>query len=133
MMVGCLGDVEFSVSADLVKTLENFAWKASARYGSHERHGMKSLPEFTGMDDDTVTFDVTLSEAFGLRNVQREINLLMKYLRDGEVLPLVIGSKSYGVYRWVLTEVSVKNRTTDGSGRVIDALVSLALLEYPRR
>lgn len=133
MTVGCLGEVEFSVSADLVKTLDNFAWKSSARYGQHERHGMKSLPEFTGLDADTVTFDVELAEAFGVANVQKEINRLMKYLRDGEVLPLVIGSKSYGVYRWVLTNITVKNKVTDGAGRLIDASVSLSLLEYPRR
>ncbi len=133
MTVGCLGDIEFSVSDSLVKTLSNFAWKASARYGTHDRHGMRSLPEYIGKDTDTITFDVELAEAFGVPNVQKEINRIMKYLTDGEVLPLVIGNKSYGVYRWVLTDVTVKDRTFDGSGRMIGALVSLSLLEYPRR
>ena len=37
-IVGCLGDVIFTVSKDVVRTLDNMVWSGSARYAVHERH-----------------------------------------------------------------------------------------------
>ena len=48
-VIGSLGDVIFTVSAELVRTLDNFQWSGSARYGVHQRHAGNALTEFTGI------------------------------------------------------------------------------------
>lgn len=60
-IVGCLGDVIFTVSRSVVRTLDNMTWSGSARYATHERHLTNALTEFTGLDPDKITFDILLS------------------------------------------------------------------------
>ena len=59
-IIGCLGDVVFTVSRDVVRTLDNMTWGGSARYATHERHLTNALTEYTGLDPDTITFDILL-------------------------------------------------------------------------
>ena len=34
-MVGCLGDIVFTVSDRTIKTIDNVTWSGSARYATH--------------------------------------------------------------------------------------------------
>ena len=51
-MVGCLGDIVFTVSDRTIETINNVTWSGSARYATHQRHGTHALTEFTGLDPD---------------------------------------------------------------------------------
>ena len=66
MVIGCLGDIIFQVSEKTVRTLDNMAWSGSARYAVHERHLSNALTEFTGLDPDKITFDITLCSELGV-------------------------------------------------------------------
>ena len=90
-MIGCLGDIAFTVSASVVRTLDNFQWSGSARYAAHQRHLGRGLLEFTGMDPDKISFDMTLSVQLGASPV-RELSKIAKYESKGRTLPLTIGS-----------------------------------------
>ena len=72
MVVGCLGSIVFQVSESTVRTLDNLAWSGSARYATHERHLMGALTEFTGMDPERVTFDITLCAELGSTRSRRQ-------------------------------------------------------------
>lgn len=133
MTVGCLGDVEFSVSSDLVKTFENMKWGGAAKITSHERHMNGALSEFTGSDAEKVSFDFVLSEYMGVKNVQQEIDKLRLYMENGRVLPLVIGTKSYGRYRWLISSLDSGKCTFDGRGKLMATTVSVSLIEYLKR
>ena len=54
-MVGCLGDIVFTVSDRTIETINNVTWSGSARYATHQRHGTHALTEFTGLDPDKMT------------------------------------------------------------------------------
>lgn len=131
-MIGCLGDIAFTVSSSVVRTLDNFQWSGSARYAAHQRHLGRGLLEFTGMDPDKISFDMTLSVQLGASPV-RELSKIAKYESKGRTLPLTIGSKAYGTYRWVITGHSVKAKTFDRRGNLSVVVVSVNLQEYARR
>lgn len=130
-VIGSLGDVIFTVSAELVRTLENFQWSGSARYGVHQRHGGNALTEFTGLDPDQISLEITLSAELGT-NPMEEIWRLWRYLRNGAALPLTIGTHGYGRYRWTITALSVKTKYFDRNGELYHTVVSLKLQEYLR-
>lgn len=131
MMVGCLGDIVFEVSSKTVKTLDNMTWSGSVRYATHQRHGTHALTEFTGIDPDKITFDIKLSAYLGVDPLA-EVVKIWNYERDHITLPLVIGDKGYGKYRWTIQNHKEKMEAFDGHGNVTSATVSLSLLEYLR-
>lgn len=128
-MVGCLGDVPFMVSDEWVQTIDNAVWSGSAGYSAHKRHNYHSVTEFTGINADKFSFDITLAAYLGA-DVMGEIVKLWTYERNGQAVPLVLGEKIYGKYRWVIQSHSIKMEHYDGKGNLISAVVSLDLLEY---
>lgn len=132
MQIGCLGDIAFQVSADMVRTVSNMTWSGSANYNAHSQHLTDALTEFTGLAPDEMTFDIVLSAYLGV-NPMTDINKIWEYERKGQALPLVIGSKAYGKYRWVIKSHKIKMETFSGSGDLMSATVSISLLEYIKR
>ena len=129
MQVGALGNVVFQVSSDLIETLDNMTWSGSVRYGTHQRHLTHALTEFTGIDPDKITFDIFLSSYLGVTPMEEMIKI-WNYERTGEAVPLTLGSKIYGKYRWTITSHKIKMQTFDGRGNVTSATVSVSLQEY---
>lgn len=131
MIVGCLGDIIFSVSSETVKTLDKLKWSGGANYSIHKRQAYHALTEYTGMDADKISFKVFLSSYLGV-DVQSELTKIWNYERNGSAVPLVIGDKGYGKYRWVIQKHSTEASAYDGRGNITEATVSLDLLEYIR-
>lgn len=129
--IGCLGEIPFVVSAETVQTITNAVWSGGARYSEHQRHLTNALTEFTGLAADRFSFDMVLSAFLGV-NPMTSINRLWTYEREGTAVPLVLGVKGYGKYRWTITEHKIKMQTFDGSGGLLSATVSVNLLEYLR-
>jgi hypothetical protein len=127
--VGCLGDIVFIVSSEQVETISNAQWSGSARYAEHQRHLYHALTEFTGINADTMSFDMHISAYLGVK-VMDELVKIWTYERKGTTLPLVLGEKPYGKYRWVIKSHKIKMRYFDGKGNLTDATVSMNLLEY---
>ena len=109
-MVGCLGDIVFTVSDRTIETINNVTWSGSARYATHQRHGTHALTEFTGLDPDKMTFDIVLSAYLGVDPIA-EVVKLWNYERGGIAVPLVIGNKGYGKYRWSVLNHKMKMKT----------------------
>ena len=128
-IIGCLGDIVFTVSESIVRTLDNMAWSGSARYATHNRHLTDALTEFTGLDPDRITFDITLSAELGV-DPMAEVSRLWAIERKGEAVPLTIGQKCYGKYRWTITKHEMKMTAFYRSGNVHTATVSVTLQEY---
>ena len=128
-IIGCLGEIIFTVSSDVVETLDNMQWSGKARYSTHQRHLQNALTEFTGIDPDTVSFDITLSRQFGV-DPQAELVKIWTYEREGTPVPLTVGEKAYGKYRWNITDHKTKIKYFDINGNAMVATVSLNLQEY---
>lgn len=129
MVVGCLGDIIFSVSSRKIKTINNAQWSGSARYAQHQRHLKDTLVELTGLDPDGFSFDMYLSTQLGV-DVMEELVKIWTYERKGKLLHLAIGEKSYGKYRWVIKSHKIRMQTYDRHGNLQSATVSVSLLEY---
>lgn len=129
--VGCLGDVAFTVSDQVVRTLDNMVWSGSARYAVHQRHMTHALTEFVGLDPDKLAFDVLLSADLGV-DPMAELEALWRYERTGEPVPLAVGSHCYGKYRWSLASHTVKTKAFDRAGDLHTVTVSINLQEYLR-
>lgn len=127
--VGCLGDIIFEVSDSKIKTIENMQWSGSARFSTHQRHGTHALTEFTGLDADTISFDIRFSAFLGV-NPMRHMEMLWDYMRRGTPLQLVIGDHGFGKYRWVIKSIKNKVEYYDNHGNITSVKVSVALLEY---
>ena len=128
-IVGCLGDVIFTVSRSVVLTLDNMTWSGSALYATHERHLTHALTEFTGLDPDKITFDILLSADLGVDPIA-EVVKLWNIERSGRAVPLTVGTKGYGKYRWNILKHEMKMKTFYGNGDVHTATVSVSLQEY---
>lgn len=127
--IGCLGNIVFSVSSRTVQTFDNMSWNGSARISEHKRHMANALTEFTGVDADTISFEMTLSMYLG-SDPMAEIVKLWGYERSGRAVPLVIGSKGYGKYRWLVKSHKTKMQTFDKRGNLTGATVTVNLVEY---
>ena len=129
MQIGCLGDIVFEVSSKVVKTFDNMQWSGSARYSEHQRHLTHALTEFTGLNPDTISFEMVLSGYLGVEPMG-ELAKVWNYERSGKAVPLVIGDKAYGKYRWVVKSHKTKMQTFDKRGNLTGATVSVDLLEH---
>ena len=78
-----------------------------------------------------MTFDIVLSAYLGVDPIA-EVVKLWNYERGGIAVPLVIGNKGYGKYRWSVLAPKMKMETYDGRGNVTSATVSVSLQEYLR-
>ncbi len=128
-IIGCLGDVAFTVSKDVVRTLNNMDWSGSARYAVHNRHLTHALTEFTGLDPDKLTFDILLSADLGV-DPMVEVAKLWTIERSGKAVPLTIGTHGYGKYRWTITKHKVKTKAFYVNGDLHTVTVSVSLQEY---
>lgn len=128
-IIGCLGDIIFTVSGDTVRTLDNMKWSGSARYAVHERHMTHALTEFTGLDPDKIAFDITLSSDLGVDPIT-EVVKIWNIERSGKAVPLTIGTKGYGKYRWNIIKHEMKAKAYYRNGDIHTATVSVSLQEY---
>ena len=97
MIVGTLGDIVFETSSRYILTFNNFAQTVSARYATHERHATTALTEFTGIDPESITFDIIMSAYLGA-DPAAQLNVLREYVRSGTAISLVLGTTVYGDY-----------------------------------
>lgn len=128
-VIGCLGDIIFEASDATVRTLDNMTWSGSARYAVHDRHLTHALTEFVGLNPDKITFDITLSADLGVDPLTEVVKIL-NIERSGKAVPLTIGTKGYGKYRWTITKHEEKMKAFYRNGDVHTSTVSVSLQEY---
>lgn len=131
MQIGTLGEILFSISDRAIETIQNFVWSGSARYSTHQRHLANALTEFTGLDPDSITFDIYVSAYLGV-NPMTEVVKIWNYERGGTAVPLTIGTHAYGKYRWSILSHKMKAQDFDETGDMTSATISLTLQEYLR-
>lgn len=129
MVIGALGDIVFQVSAETVETINKVVWSGAARYAKQDRHLIDSLTEFTGLEPDSISFEMELSAYLGVDPLS-EIIKIWQYERTGKTLVFIIGDKSFGKYRWVIEKHQVKMKNFGKGGKLMAATVSINLLEY---
>lgn len=132
MKVGYLGvgdtgrDVAFEVSSEVVKTFHNMKLTQSVAYTLHKIHGHKAIPEMTGLEADTITFDIILSAYLGV-NPQAEIDKLHRFMNDGTICNLVIGENLFGT--WAIKSMPLNIEYFYKEGDITHAKATISLVE----
>lgn len=127
MTIGSYGDVSFFVSSETVKTIKNLKWSRSASYSQHKVHGMNAVPEFTGYDSPTITFEVTLSAFLGINPLQ-ELQKLDDMRTSKKAYALCFGDDLYGTL-WMIQRLDTTTEYTYKDGTMASCKVNLTLLE----
>lgn len=126
---GCLGNITFHVSDQMVRTFSEMSWEGSARYAAIERHNQETLKEFVGTDADRISFTMYFAASMGVNPI-KEISELLFAKRRGDIMILVIGTKAYGKHRWVIESLSTQLEHFDAQGNVLAASVNISLGAY---
>ena len=131
MKIGCLGDVVFEVSDDEIKTIRDVSWSGSASISTHQAHLSKAVTEFVGADPDNIEFKMRVSQYLG-SDPLKEIETISKYEKEGVTVPLTIGKKSYGEYRWLIKKHKITFEHYDKAGNLVSADITISLTEYTK-
>ena len=132
MKIGYLGigniekDVVFQVSSDVIETFQKMKVTKQVSYTTHKIHGHKAIPEMTGIDADTVSFDMLLSAYLGV-NPRKELEKLEAFATAGTICNLVLGEKLYGT--WVIKSIPYTVEHVYKEGDITQAKVSVNLIE----
>ena len=128
-MIGQLGDYEFEVSTESVKTFDGLKFSNSAGYTEHKVLARKGLLEFTGLNASTASLKMTLNERLGV-DVLEEIAAFYEYMNDGTALVFMLGDEVMGEDMWVIESLDEAYTEIGSKGRVIGAELTLKLKEY---
>lgn len=131
MKIGCLGDIIFEVSDKEIQTIRDASWSGSATISTHQRHLDNALQEFVGTDPDQFEFKMMVSRFLG-SDPLTVINKLFEYERGGIAVPLTIGKKGYGKYRWLIKKHKTEMEHYDKFGNLIGADITITLTEYTK-
>lgn len=131
-MVGSLGDIIFEVSSSVLRTIDQYRRSGSVRYGTHQRMIEKPITEFLGKDLDKISFTMRFSRQMGV-TPEREMEALIDYMNNGEVLVLMLNNKVIGDNKWVIESLSESVKSFNSRGAVLVSEVNVSLLEYVER
>ncbi|WP_187445341.1 phage tail protein [Bacillus infantis] len=131
-MIGFFGKLVFEVSDKKIKTFSNFKRDTAGRWNKHDTIGKLPASEFIGPDLDTISFDIKLSAAFGVKPYE-EMEKWYLCARNGNAEMLVIGKKRQASGRWVVKQVSQAWDVVLNNGAVYSLNMTVSLEEYTER
>ena len=126
--IGCLGDIIFECSSELVRTFKDYKRETKARFAKHDLVMQMPALEFLGQDCGEISFKMIFTTSLGVSPVE-ETDKLRKICAAGEASILVIGSEVIGDM-WIIESVNESAQAHDGAGRIILSEVNLTLKEY---
>ena len=128
-MIGSLGEYEFQVSSEQVKTFDGLSFSNSAAYSEHRIVGKKSLLEFTHLNPSTCSLNINLSIETG-NNPDEEITALYTAMNEHQALAFTLGGSVMGEGLWVIESLDEKYTRIDSKGNILAAELTLKLKEY---
>ncbi|MEA5057779.1 MAG: phage tail protein [Anaerotignum propionicum] len=131
-IIGAWGDIVFEVSRKQVKTFNGLNWDGGAKFATHDRHLKEPILEFTGTENENMTFSMFFSAFLGVNPII-EVEKLFAAMRKGEVNRLIIGTKAYGTDKWVITKLSNALERYDNRGNLLVVKVNVTMKSYASR
>lgn len=119
--------IVFKVSDKKVLTFNSFSRTVKGRWVTHTVIKGKPKSEFLGADAQSVTFNIVLDIALGLKP-QEMLDTLVKMAESKTVNALIIGGKVLGNFK--LSSLSETRESIYNGGQLARCTVSLALDEY---
>lgn len=129
MAIGSFGDIVFEVSAEKIRTFDNFVRSSAGRWSEHEVINQKPPSEFIGPGLDSISFSMRFDVQYGM-NPRVEMEKLLIMERSGQAEILIIGGKGLGIDKWVITNLKQNWQTVDNQGNVLVGVAEVTLKEY---
>ena len=128
-MIGQLGDYEFEVSAQSVKTFDGLKISEGASWTEHKVLGRKGLLEFTGLNAGSLSLKISLNENLGADPLT-EIAALREYMTEGAAVIFMLGDEVIGSDYWVIESLDEEYSEIGSKGQVKRIDLNLKLKEY---
>lgn len=128
MKTGMLGDVTFEVTDKTFRTISNLSRSNKANYSTHNLVATKGILEFTGVDPETISFDVLFSAWLG-ENPETWRRKLNRMLEQGKAVTFVLGTSPIGT-QWVIESLSFNTELFYKDGTPAEYKASISLKEY---
>lgn len=106
--VGSFGKVVFEVSANVVRTFDNFTRQRDYSYADHDTVTGKPTSEFTGLKLDKISFRIQLLANLGV-DPDAEVEKLAEMGESGDAHQLLIGDKVIGHFTIRSTNEAMKH------------------------
>jgi phage protein U len=130
MAIGTLGtSIVFEVTDEKVMTFTEMNRTVTGNWASHAVIGQKPKSEFLGAALQTITFNIVLNAALGVRP-RAILDAIAKMVEAGAAEYFVVGSAPVGKNPWKITSVSETWNTILNKGELMKASLSLSLEEY---
>ena len=128
-MLGTLGNVEFTVSENMIRTFRDLTFTHSASYAEHKIIGRKTLLEFTGINASSCSMKIFLDAQLGV-NPADELRKLYEAMNNHEALAFTLGGQVMGGGLWVIDTLNESHSIIGAGGQLLRAEVNLSLKEY---
>ena len=129
MALGSLGDIEFEVSDEKVRTFSAMQISKSAKFAAHEVHNKKALLEFTGLNAANLSLKIDINSALGV-DVNEELDALHELLDQHEAVPFILNGEPQGDGLWALESLDEEFSLINNKGELVRVELSLKLREY---
>ena len=129
MALGSLGDIEFEVSDEKVRTFSGLQISKGAKFAAHEVHNRKALLEFTGLDAASMSLKIDINSALGV-DVNEELDALHELLDQHEAVPFILNGEPQGGGLWALESLDEEFSRINNKGELVRVELSLKLREY---
>ena len=128
--IGNIGKtIIFQTSDKKILNFTSLNKTAKGRWASHPRMGKKPKKQFLGPDSDSITFTITLNAEHGVRPY-KTLKRIEKAVRKGTPKKVVIGKKSLGKHKFVITDASETYDRVLNKGELVKATCEITLEEY---
>ena len=121
--------LKFKVSSKSMLTFSNFNRKVASRWAQHKIVQKATRSEYLGIEQGTITMDVTFSAEHGQRPYKC-LYRLNKACKHGWVDYLYIGGKRIGYCKWYVESVSQTWDEIWSKGELIKATCKITFKEY---
>ena len=127
--LGYLEDIQFRVNSIKLLTFKDLTFQKTAKFQHHEVIGKKPLSEFLGQDLEKLSFSIDLYEGL-IVSVKEQLEILNNYHKEGRPLEFVVGTSSFGLDKWVITDLSESYNQIYRNGAITQVSADISLEEY---
>lgn len=131
MAMANLGQVVFSVSSKVVRTLDELTRSTTPRWAIHDRYLQKPKSQFLGPGLDTISFTIKFDARLGT-DPRKEAERLVNLAQKGKPVGFAVGGKKMGSYLWKVTGLEQGEQRINRKGEITRIVASVSLEEYAK-
>ena len=128
-MLASLGDFEFSVSAQNIRTFNSLKFSHSASFTEHKILNSKGLLEFTNLSSSTCSLNIHLNKILTI-DIPGIVSYFREQLNEANALAFIIGEQVIGEGLWVIESLDEDYKYISNTGEIYEADLALKLKEY---